>query len=60
MRLDVLSLLQSLEDLLNAETGERKVVQFLAKHPQLLCDYFVSPRGHCQYSPSPEKVDTDG
>ncbi len=40
---------QSLESLLDTETGERKVVQFLAKHPGLLCDYFVNPRGHCQY-----------
>jgi hypothetical protein len=43
------SLPKSLKKLLDAETGEVKIVQFLAKHPQLLCDYFVSPRGHCQY-----------
>jgi Domain of unknown function (DUF4263) len=40
---------QRLKSLLDSETGERKVVQFLAKHPELLFDYFVSPRSHCQY-----------
>ena len=43
------SLAQRLNNLLDSETGERKVVQFLAKHPELLFDYFVNPRGHCQY-----------
>src|SRR5678815_2397173 len=43
------SVSQKLKNLLNSETGERKVVQFLANHPQLLCDYFVNPRGHCQW-----------
>ena len=45
----MLSLSKKLEKLLNDETGERKAVQFLAKHPQLLRDHFISTRGHCQY-----------
>ena len=40
---------QQLGHLLNFEKGERKVVQFLAKHPRLLYNYFVNPRGHSQY-----------
>ena len=44
-----MSIAKNLEDILNTETGERKAVQFLAKHPQLLYHYFVNPRGHCQY-----------
>ena len=45
----MLSLSKKLEKLLNDETGERKAVQFFAKHPQLLRDHFISTRGHCQY-----------
>ena len=40
---------QELQQLLDTETGERKAVQFLAKNPALLRDYFISPRGHCQF-----------
>lgn len=43
------SVANRLEYLLDTEKGERKVVQFLAKHPQLLYHYFINPRGHCQY-----------
>ena len=43
------SIAQQLENLLDTEKGERKVVQFLAAHPELLYHYFVNPRGHCQY-----------
>ena len=43
------SIAQRLEKLLETEKGERKVVQFLTKHPQLLYKYCVNPRGHCQY-----------
>jgi hypothetical protein len=43
------SIFQSLKHLLDTQKGERKVVQFLAQHPQLLCNYFVTLRGHCQY-----------
>lgn len=40
---------QSLKHLLDTQNGERQVFQFLAKHPQVLCKYFVRQRGHCQY-----------
>jgi len=43
------SISQRLDHLLTTETGERKVIQFLAKHPRLLYSYFINPRGHCQY-----------
>ena len=43
------SIAQEFEDLLAAETGERKAVKFLTAHPELLYSYFVNPRGHCQY-----------
>ena len=43
------SLAQQLEKLLDVEKGERKVVQFLTKHPELFYQYCVNPRGHCQY-----------
>jgi hypothetical protein len=43
------SIAQQLEKLLATEKGERKVAQFLTKHPQLLYYYFVNPRGHCEY-----------
>jgi len=40
---------QSLKCLVDSQKGERNVVQFLAKHPQLLRDYFLKVTGHCQY-----------
>jgi Domain of unknown function (DUF4263) len=46
---DTSTISQRLEHLLDTQMGERKVVQFLAQYPRLLCDYFVNPRGHCQY-----------
>ena len=40
----MMSIPKNLEHLLDTESGERKVVQFLTENAQLLCDYFVNPR----------------
>lgn len=45
----MLSIAQRLQDLLDTQIGERKMVQFFTKYPSLLYGYFVNPRGHCQY-----------